>query len=128
MKALQQSVVQIAGDTCALADARVQRHIELMMQLPDTEQVDRPQQRPKCDHTESAKPIRLVVRRGDGELQGIALLVPYSAVVARDHAKAVMAGRKVRVLRLAVVDHFPPVLILALQHVFEMDLLRAPPG
>ena len=39
VEALQQSVVQIAGDTCAFADARLQRHVELMMQLPDAQLV-----------------------------------------------------------------------------------------
>ena len=54
----------------------------------------------------------------------VARLVPHPAVVAGDDAEAVVAGRKVRILRLAVVDHLPPVAILALQLVLEMDLLR----
>ena len=62
-----------------------------MMQLPETRLIGRPQQRHKEHRAERAEPVRLVVRRGDGELQGIALLVPHPAVVAGDHAKAVGA-------------------------------------
>ena len=44
MKALQQSVVQVPGNSCSLADSRLQRHLEIMMQLPDSQLVGRPQQ------------------------------------------------------------------------------------
>ena len=45
MGALQQCVVKLARDACALADARIQRQVELTMQLPDAQLVGRPQQR-----------------------------------------------------------------------------------
>ena len=44
MEALQQSVVQVPRDSCALADARLQRHLKVMMQAPDSVLVGRPQQ------------------------------------------------------------------------------------
>ena len=68
MEALQQSVVKLARNPCALADARVQRHLELMMQLPQTPLVGRPQKSQE-HRAEGAKPIRLVVRGCDGEIE-----------------------------------------------------------
>src|SRR5215470_8065532 len=91
--------------------------------MPETELVGHPQQRKEGGRADGAKYIRLIKRWGDGKLQRIAGLVPYPAVVARDHPKAVMPGSKVCVLRLAFVDHFLPVLILAFQLVFEMNHL-----
>ena len=35
LETLQQRVVQIASNACALADARIERHLEFMMQLAD---------------------------------------------------------------------------------------------
>ena len=49
MEALQQRVVQLSRDACALADTRIQRHLELMTQLPNTPPVDRPQQSEERD-------------------------------------------------------------------------------
>ena len=34
LKTLQERVVQVTRDACALTDARVQRHLELLLQLP----------------------------------------------------------------------------------------------
>ena len=45
MKALKQGVMKFARDACALSDARLQRHVELMVQLPQPQLVGRPQQR-----------------------------------------------------------------------------------
>ena len=47
VEALQQSVVKVACNPCAFADARLERHVELMLQLPDTPLVRRPHQRQK---------------------------------------------------------------------------------
>ena len=44
MKALQQGVMKFTRDACALSDARLQCHLELMMQLPDAPSIGRPQQ------------------------------------------------------------------------------------
>ena len=51
-------------------------------------------------------------------------IVPHAAVIAGGHAEAVIARRKVRILHLAVVNHLPPVLILALQLEAKMNLFR----
>jgi hypothetical protein len=45
VEALQERVVQIASDACSLADTSLERHGELMMQLPDAQLIDCPQQR-----------------------------------------------------------------------------------
>src|ERR1019366_9401658 len=55
VKALQQSVMQLERNACALVDTRVQRHLELMTQLLETPLVARPQQRYKEHRTEGAK-------------------------------------------------------------------------
>ena len=55
MEALKQSVVKVPRDACALADTRLQRHGELMMQLPDTQLVGCPQQRQKQQPRRAAR-------------------------------------------------------------------------
>src|SRR5215469_3175719 len=70
------------------------------------------------------KPVRLIPRRRNHEVQRRAFFVPQSAVVGGHDTEAIVAWRQVRVLRLAVVDDFLPVAVLALQLVFEMDLFR----
>ena len=52
VKALQQRVVQIAGDTGTLADALLQSHIELLRQLPQPQLIECPQQ---CQESEDAR-------------------------------------------------------------------------
>ena len=47
MEALQQGVMKLSRDPSSLTDARLERHVELMTQLPDTQLVARPQQRQK---------------------------------------------------------------------------------
>ena len=55
MKALEQRVVQLAGDAGALADARLERHVECVLHLTHPELVRRPQQRQKQTHGGGAK-------------------------------------------------------------------------
>ena len=56
VEALQQCVVQLPGDSCPLPHARLEGHVELVMQLPDTQLVTRPQQRHKHSRARTAKP------------------------------------------------------------------------
>jgi len=56
VETLQQRVVQLPRNPRALADARVQCHLELMVQLPDTYQVGRPKQRQKERRAEGPEP------------------------------------------------------------------------
>ena len=44
MKTLQKGVMQVTRDPRTLTDARLQRHLELMLQLPDTQLVGHPHQ------------------------------------------------------------------------------------
>ena len=83
-----------------------------------------PEQRQKNGHARYTEPGRLVVGRGDGEIQECAGLVPHAAVIGCGHAEAVIAGRQVRILHLAVVNHLPPVLILSLQLEAEVSFFR----
>ena len=84
-----------------------------------------PHHRHKREHTQHAEPIRLPVRRGNGELQGIALLVPHTAVVAGDDAEAVGARSEgSSTARWRSLTDLSPVIVLPLQLVLEMNLLR----
>ena len=51
LKTLQQSVVQFARDARALAHPRLQGHIELVRELPDTKLISGPEQGQEKDHT-----------------------------------------------------------------------------
>src|SRR5436309_1423918 len=48
--------------------------------------------------------------------------IPPPAFVAGNYTEPILAGSKVRILSLTIVDKFLPVLILALQLVLEMNL------
>ena len=112
MGALKQGVMKLSRNSCAFADTRIQGHLKLVMQALHAVLVSRPQEQQKRGRTQPAKPVCLVVRRRNRELQSISLLVPHAAVVARDHAKAVRTWWEIRVLHLADVDHLSPVAIL----------------
>ena len=55
--------MELARNACALADARLDGHVEFPMQLPDAQLVGRPEQCQNTCRAEGAEPIRLVVRR-----------------------------------------------------------------
>ena len=107
-----------------LGHAGVQREGEVVVQLPDSDAVDRPHDAQTEHCAERAEPIRLIVCGCDRELQRIALLVPHPAVVACDYAEAVGPRRQVGILSLTVIHHLSPVGILPLQLVLEMNLVR----
>src|SRR5271167_4877867 len=54
VKSLQQSVVKLPRNPRAFAHARLQRHVELLVQVPDTQLVSRPQQYQKQGRAEAA--------------------------------------------------------------------------
>ena len=86
LKTLQQRVVQVARDACALTYPSVQGPIELVRELPDTESVGGEEQGQEGDDAQHAEPVRLVPHRRNHEIQRRAFLVPYAAVVA-GHAR-----------------------------------------
>ena len=55
VEALKESVVEISGNPCALAHARVQCHLELMVQVPDTQLVGEPQHRQQHRRAQTAE-------------------------------------------------------------------------
>ncbi len=67
----------------------------------------------------------LVVSGRNREVQGRAFLVPHAAVVAGDHAKAILARRKIGVERLPAIAGVLPVAIHAFQLVAKEILLRS---
>jgi hypothetical protein len=116
LEALQQRVVQIARDAGALSDALLQACVECMRDLPQAQLIECPKQCCKSHYACRTEPVRLVPGRRDYELQRSALLVPDTAVIAGNDAEAVIARSEVSVLNMTLVDHFPPALVLALQH------------
>src|SRR5262249_39193022 len=123
-KTLQQRVVKVASNTGAFGYPFFQTHIELRRQLPHSQLICRPQRRQKSSRTQRVKPVRLIPRRRYHELQRRTLLVPHLAIVGREHTESVGAWRQVAVVDTTLVDQFPPVLVLALQHYAEAHLLR----
>src|SRR5208337_4870766 len=98
-------------------------HVELMLQLPDTPLVRRPQQRQEERRAEGAKPIRLVVRGCHGEIQPCRGIVPQAVTVGRDYAKRILPGRQVRIEGLAACTGVVPVMVIAVQSVTKFHLL-----
>src|SRR5271165_6360341 len=128
LKALQQRVVQLAGDAQALIDTAFEVGVERLCDLMKPVAIQPPEQRQNSGHARRPEPTGLIVGRGDGKLQRVAGLVPDTAVVAGHNAEAVVAWSKIGILRLAVVDDFLPVRILALQLIAKMNLLRGTEG
>src|ERR1700746_3784653 len=116
--------MEVASDARPLGYALFETHLELRLQLPHPQFVyspDHPQKRRNACPTE---PVRLVPSRRNHEIERRTFFVQQAAVVARDHAEAVMLRRQLRVLHLAIVDDLSPILVLAFQLVAEAHLLR----
>ena len=92
VEALQQRVVQLPGDSCPLPNARLERHVELVMQLQQTQLVTCPEQRQKHSHARGAKPCRAPPRRQDLQAQRHAVFIPYPAIVRALNAQRVIPG------------------------------------
>ena len=123
VEALQQSVVKLPRNPCALAHTRLKRHVELMLQLQDTPLVRRPQQRHKEDRAEGAEPIRLVVRRSDGKIQLCGTIVPDAVTIACDHVKGILSRRQIRVERLPARAGVLPITVIAVEPIAKLHLL-----
>src|SRR5208283_2993439 len=125
---LENAIVQLSGDAHPL---RLLRFDQLFVQSADAKLINRPEDRQKREHAQRAKPRRLPVRRGDGEVQERARLVPHPAVIASRHAEAIVAGSKIRIERLPAIADVLPIAIPAFQLVTKKHLLRrdeAEPG
>ena len=93
MEALQQRIVQLARDAGALADPRLEGHIELVGELADTESMAGPQQDHKCHRTRREEPGGLVKWRKDPDLDECASRVPHTISVGGDDVKCIFARR-----------------------------------
>ena len=81
MEALQQSIVQVAGNSRSLADAGLHRHLELAMQLPDAQPVGRPYPSQQDGRAHGAEQNRIPPGRRDQNLQRHPLFIPYAIAV-----------------------------------------------
>ena len=114
LKILQQRVVEVTRDAGSLGDTRVQCHLQLSSQLPETQLPGRPQQPREQGGAQRAKPVRLIHRGRNGEIQRRARLVPDTAVIGSHDAEAIGPGRQVGVERLAAIAGFLPVVVCTL--------------
>src|SRR5579862_2267930 len=125
MEALQQRVVQIAGDAQALIDSALEIRVEFPRDLIQTIPVQPPQQYEKGRHARNAEPDSLIVRRVDKEIQKIAGLIPHAAVIAGHDAETVVAWRKIVIERLPLIACVLPFGIMAFQLDAKTYLLRS---
>ena len=73
---------------------------------------------------EGAKPVRLVVRGSDGEIQLGRRFVPDAVTVGRDHAKGILPRRQIRVEGLPARTGIVPVTVIAVEPVTKLHFLR----
>ena len=68
VEALKQSVVKVPGNACALAHARIQCHLELMVQVPDPQLVSEPKYCQQHRREKTAEMPRGIPRRKNANL------------------------------------------------------------
>ena len=120
--------MQIPCDAGSLGDALFQTHVEVAPHVLQTQLIKHAKQCQKSGGARHAEPGGLVIRRGDGEIEGCAGLIPHAAVVAGDHAEAVVARRKIRIECLPAIAHVLPFAIVAFQHVAKTHSFPARRG
>src|SRR5882724_13091973 len=124
MKTLQQRIVQVPRDACALADAIFQTHVELLRHLTEPELIKRAEQCQKSGHARHAEPPCLPKRRIDFERNRSLGIIPLPIAIACDYTEPVRAWAQI------CVDSFPgcawlcPGLIEPVQPVHEPDACR----
>jgi len=112
--------MQLASNARALLHPRR----EFLADLMEAVAVERPEKCQKSSHARRAEPGGLVIRRGDGEIERVAGLIPHAAVIAGGDAEAVAAWIEIGIECPPFIDDLLPVAIVAFELVFEMDLLR----
>src|SRR5271165_4232041 len=136
---LQNAVVQLSGNAYPLRLLRfdqlfVERadlalvalqHGLAPLQSADAKLINGPEHRRKREQAQRAEPVRLPVGRRNREVQRRALLVPHPAVVAGDHAEAVLTWREIVVKSLAAISCILPVEIQPFELVAKTYLLRS---
>ena len=115
--------MELASDTRSFTHPCFDGRVEFSLQLPDAQLIRRPQQRQEGCPAEGAKPIRLVIRRRDGEIQLCRGIVPQAVTVGCDSAKRILPGRQVRIEGLAACTGVVPVMVIAVQLVAKFHLL-----
>ena len=80
------------------------------------------------NHDRHTEPDGLVVRWRDRKIQKRTRFVPHAAVIARDYAEAVAAGRKIGIERLPASPGVLPIAIAAFELVAKAHFLRRERG
>src|SRR6266536_4251428 len=124
LHALQKSIVQISSDSLALFESLFHACSHLSRHLTQPQLVDHAEQHEKSYREQHPEPGGLVIGRSDGEIEVSAGLVPHAAVVARDHAEAVVAGRKIGIEGLPAIAGVLPIAVVTFQHVAKEYLCR----
>src|ERR1700722_7114708 len=99
-------------------------HVQFLRDLMKTKPVQRPERCQNTRHARYPEPGGLIVRRGDGKIEGCTNLVPHTTVVACGDVEVVASWRKIGIKRLAATARILPVAIVPLQLVAKTDLLR----
>ena len=130
LHALQQGVVQFAGDPFSLHKAPFHVVLHSMRRLPKPQLIQSPGHRQKSGRaqgTESQslssgrRPAPGAMEKANEQCCG---LVPHAFHVAGRDAEAVVAWRKIRIERLSAIADPLPVSVPAFQLVAKMDLFR----
>jgi hypothetical protein len=90
---LQEGIVELARNPRPFGEPLFIAHGELRRNVPDTQEIDAPEQAAKGRQAEKSKPRGLVKRGRDGKRERSARLIPDSVVIAGDNVEAVLPGR-----------------------------------
>src|SRR5208337_1339774 len=124
LQTLEQSIMELASDTGSFTHPCFDGRVEFPPKLPDAQLVGRPEQRQKEARAESAKPIRLVIRRSDEEIRLGGAFAPDAVAIRCDHAEVILAGRQIRVKRLPTRTGIVPVTVIAVETVAKFHFQR----
>src|SRR5215469_4323427 len=123
MQGLEQCIVQIASDACALVQARLQSNRELLPQLSNTQLIGGHQQKQKERYTTRSEPCGLVVGRKDSEVQRGPGFVPNAIVIACNNVETIGARTQIVIKRLTPCPWLLPSHIMTVQPVPKENFL-----
>src|ERR1039458_1647769 len=113
--------MQFACDSLPFRQPVVKTHLKLQGDLIHPKKIDKPNGARSSDPTQRFEPPRLVKGGRDGEVQHRTSFIPYTIVVAGDHAKTVCSGTEIGIDCLAPVADIPPTLILSFKPIAKAN-------
>src|SRR5580658_8841914 len=86
-----------------------------VLKSTDAKVINDRKHRQEDDQTQCTEPVRLPVRRGNGEIESVPHLVPHAAVVAGHYVKTVRPGAEIRVSSLPSRPRILPLFVLTFE-------------